>query len=87
MELTWNNAMEPNDNLTENESSTRIEEDILVMSSSELQYYPQQWGLSVSGTHSSLAAMTLVAFEQKVEIKLLQTKLQSNWKMIIGKFW
>ena len=42
MELTWNNAMEPNDNLTENESSTRIEEDILVMSSSELQYYPQQ---------------------------------------------
>ena len=87
MELTWNNAMEPNDSLTENESSTRIEEDILVMSSSELQYYPQQWGLSVSGIHSSLAAMTLVAFEQKVEIKLLQTKLQSNWKMIIGKFW
>ena len=87
MELTWNNAMEPNDSLTENESSTRIEEDFLVMSSSELQYYPQQWGLSVSGTHISLAAMTLVAFEQKVEIKLLQTKLQSNWKMIIGKFW
>ena len=43
MELTWNNAMEPNDSLTENESSTRIEEDFLVMSSSELQYYPQQY--------------------------------------------
>ena len=60
--------MEASDNLTENESSTTLE-DFLIMSSSELQCYLQQRGLSVSRTHSSLAARALIAFEQKVEIK------------------
>ena len=37
MELTWNNAMEPIDSLTENESLATLE-DFLVMLSFELQY-------------------------------------------------
>ena len=60
--------MEPVDSLTVNESSITLE-DLLVMSSSELQYCLQQRGLSVSGMHSSLTARALVAFEQKIEIK------------------
>ena len=57
--------MEPSDSLTENESSTTLE-DFLVMSSSELQYYLQQRELSVSETNTLLAAKALIAFEQKV---------------------
>ena len=60
--------MEASDNLTENESSTTLE-DFLIMSSSELQCYLHQRGLSVSEKHSSLVASSLIAFEQKVEIK------------------
>ena len=37
MELTWNNAMEPIDSLTENESLATLE-DFLVMLSLKLQY-------------------------------------------------
>ena len=37
MELTWNNAMEPIDSLTENESLATLE-DFLVMLSFKLQY-------------------------------------------------
>ena len=69
--------MEPSDSLTGNESSTTLE-DFLVMSSFELQYYLPQGGLSVSGTHSSSAARALIAFEQKVEIKSTADQLQSN---------
>ena len=65
IELTWNHEMEPSDSLTENESSTTLE-DFLVMSSSELQYYLQQRELSVSETNTLLAAKALIAFEQKV---------------------
>ena len=71
--------MEPSDSLTENESSTTLE-DFLVMSSSELQYYLQQRGLSVSGTHSSLAARALIAFEQKVEIKSTADQIAKQLK-------
>ena len=60
--------MEPVDSLTVNESSITLE-DFLVMSSFELQYCLQQRGLSVSGTHRSLTARALIAFEQKIEIK------------------
>ena len=45
--------MEASDNLTENESSTTLE-DFLIMSSSELQCYLHQRGLSVSGKHRVL---------------------------------
>ena len=65
IELTWNHEMEPSDSLTENESSTTLE-DFLVMSSSELQYYLQQRELSVSETNTLLAAKALIPFEQKV---------------------
>ena len=71
--------MELSDSLTENESSTTLE-DFLVMSSSELQYYLQQRGLSVSGTHSSLAARALIAFEQKVEIKSTADQIAKQLK-------
>ena len=71
--------MEPSDSLTENESSTTLE-DFLVMSSSELQYYLQQRGLSVSGTHSSLVARVLIAFEQKVEIKSTADQIAKQLK-------
>ena len=47
---------------TENESSTTLE-DFLIMSSSELQCYLHQRGLLVSGPYSSLAASSLIAFE------------------------
>ena len=57
--------MEPSDSLTGNESSTTLE-DFLVMSSFELQYYLQQRQLSVSETNTLLAAKALIAFEQKV---------------------
>ena len=40
--------MEPSDSLTENESSTTLE-DSLVMSSSKLQYYLQQRGCQCQG--------------------------------------
>ena len=79
IELTWNYVMEPSDSLTENESSTTLE-DFLVMSSSELQYYLQQRGLSVSGTHSSLVARALIAFEQKVEIKSTADQIAKQLK-------
>ena len=79
IELTWNHEMEPSDSLTENESSTTLE-DFLVMSSSELQYYLQQRGLSVSGTHSSLVARVLIAFEQKVEIKSTADQIAKQLK-------
>ena len=69
--------MEPSDSLTENESSTTLE-DFLVMSSSELQCYLQQRGLSVSGMHSSSAARALIAFEQKVEIKSTANQIARN---------
>ena len=81
MELTWNNAMEPSDSLTENEFSTTLK-DFLVMSSSEIQYYLQQRGLLVSGTHSSLAARALVAFEQKVEIKSTADQIAMQLKIL-----
>ena len=79
MELTWNNTMEPSDSLTENGSPTALE-DFLVMSSSELQYYLQQRGWSVSGTHSSLAARALIAFKQKVEIKSTADQIAKQLK-------
>ena len=50
------------------------------MSSSELQYYLQQRGLSVSGTRSSLAARALIAFEQKVEIKSTADQIAKQLK-------
>ena len=81
IELTWNNMMEPSDSLTENESSTTLE-DFLVISSSELQYYLQQQGLSVLGTHSSLATRALIAFEQKVEIKSTADQIAKQLKNI-----
>ena len=71
--------MEPSDSLAENESSTTLE-DSLVMSSSKLQYYLQQRGLSVSGTHSSLAERALIAFEQKVEIKSTADQIAKQLK-------
>ena len=71
--------MEPSDSLTENESSTTLE-DFLVMSSSELQYYLQQQGLSVLGTHSSSATRALIAFEQKVEIKSTADQIAKQLK-------
>ena len=70
--------MEPSDSLTENESSTT--EDFLVMSSFELQYYLQQRGWSVSGTHSSLAARALIAFERKVETKSAADQIAKQLK-------
>ena len=81
IELAWNNTMEPSDSLTENESSTTLE-DFLVMSSSELQYYLQQQGLSVLGTHSSSATRALIAFEQKVEIKSTADQIAKQLKNI-----
>ena len=71
--------MEPSDSLTENESSTTLE-DFLVMSSFELQYYLQQRGWSVSGTHSSLAARALIAFERKVETKSAADQIAKQLK-------
>ena len=79
IELTWNYVMEPSDSLTENESSTTLE-DFLVMSSSELQYYLQQRELSVSETNTSLAARALIAFEQKVEIKFTADQIAKQLK-------
>ena len=70
--------MEPSDGLTENESSTTLE-DFLVISSSEPQYYLQR-GFSVSGAHSSLAARTLIAFEQTVEIKSTADQIAEQLK-------
>ena len=64
--------MEPSDGLTENESSTTLE-DFLVISSSER-------GFSVSGAHSSLAARTLIAFEQTVEIKSTADQIAEQLK-------
>ena len=79
IELTWNNAIEPSDGLTENESSTTLE-DFLVISSSEPYYYLQKRGFSVSGAHSLLAARTLIAFEQNVEIKSTADQIAEQLK-------
>ena len=43
-------------------------ERFLEMSSGELNYFLQQRGLPVGGTHSSLPARALIAFEQKKSI-------------------
>ena len=71
--------MEQSRSLTENESSTTLD-NFLVMSSSKVQYYMQQRRLSVSGTHSSLAARALIAFEQKVEIKSTADQIAKQLK-------
>ena len=42
-------------------------DDFLELSNGELQYYLQQRGLPMSGTHGTLAARALIAHEQKVE--------------------
>ena len=79
--------MEPSHSLTENESST-TSEDFLVISSRELQYYLQQRGLPVSGTHSSLAARALIAFEQKVEIftaDQITKQLKNDYRELLMK--
>ena len=77
--------MEASDNLTENESSTTLE-DFLIMSSSELQCYLHQRGLLVPGPYSSLAASSLIAFEQKVEIKSTADQTAKQLKNDYRKF-
>ena len=64
-------------------------EDFLELSNGELQFYLQQRGLPSSGTHGSLAARALIAYEQKVEVtptaKQIASNLQSEYKRLLKK--
>ena len=55
----------------------------------KLQFYLQQRGLPSSGTHGSLAARALIAYEQKVEVtptaKQIASNLQSEYKRLLKK--
>ena len=65
-------------------------DDFLELSNGELQYYLQQRGLPMSGSHGTLAARALIAHEQKIECvaaaaHLLET-LKSDYGNLLSFF-
>ena len=70
-------------------SNVKSIEDFMELSSGELKYFLQQRGLpSSSGTHGSLAARALIAYEQNVSIVVtadhIAAVLKDDYRAIYG---
>ena len=59
-------------------------DDFLKLSNGELQYYLQQRGLPMSGTHRTQAVRTLIAHEQKIECVATAAHLLETLKVIMA---